>query len=322
MDLGVLLAALTQADAGSREVNPFAPLQDASQGIGNILLQNAQNFSPTENAWGGLAAGLLSGVTGNLVNNFQDKQNQTAQDLIFKIAAGQDVGERPSNISPSVFSKLENTTNILKLQEGLDAQKEKRQAELATQEAINRAKAIAPIELENDLAKQKALLELQRTSGYGGLPSSLQDDYLKQQATAQQAAKATTAIDDYFEKAKSINSLAAAVPGTTAANDIQGIQVGLTNMLQSLQGREMNDSARKALQATLPDWNDSEKQIDQKKELFKQMMGAIQPSTPLVGQATTPGRTATPIPEGAVDTGRTAGGKKVYNVGGKLWVPD
>jgi hypothetical protein len=284
MDLSVLLGALTAADQGAKESNPFAPIQSAADGIGQALLQNAGNFSTSDNVWGGLATGLASGLLGNLSDGYRDTQNKAAQEMLIKAASGQSVFDapRPEGMSPSVFAKMQNTGSLFALSEQLEQAKEKRQLEAQTAEAITKAKALAPIELENDLAKQKALLELQRAGGLGGLPPALQDDYLKQTAIAQQTNKAASAIDDYFEKAKQIKSYAAMVPGTTSANDMQGIQTGLTNMLQAVQGREMNDSARKSLQATLPDWNDTADQIENKKLLFKQMMTAIAPSTPLV----------------------------------------
>lgn len=280
MDIGSLLAALTAADAGAKESNPFAPLQSASDGIASAFIQNSPKFDTKDNLLGGLLLGLTSGITGNLVDNYQDKQNSLAQKLLVQAATGNNVLERPDGLSPTVFSKIQNTGNLFAIDDQIEKSKEIRQAEL---------------DVATTVAKQKALLELQKNQYGNGalgqisnLPQALQDDAIKQVATAEQSKKAQDAIDTLFEKAKEIKSWQAAIPGTTAANDMSGVKIGLTNMLQSLQGREMNDQARQALQPALPDWNDTKDQIEQKKILFKQMMGVISPSTPLVSGSAAP----------------------------------
>lgn len=281
MDIGSLLAALTAADAGAKESNPFAPLQSASDGIASAFIQNSPKFDTKDNLLGSLLLGLTSGITGNLANTYQDKQSGLARSLLESAFAGNNVVQ-PEDMADSVFNPIKNTLSIFNAQEGLDKRKEIRQAELDVAKAI---------------AQQKALLELQRNQNGDGrlgqianLPQALQDDALKQQAQVEQSGKLNSTIDTYFNQAKDISSVKALIPGTDDANKMSGVQIGLTNMLQGLQGREMNDQARQALQPALPDWNDTKDQIEQKKQLFKQMTNALTPSTPLFSGATQSGQ--------------------------------
>lgn len=281
MDIASLLTALTAADAGAKESNPFAPLQSASDGIASAFIQNSPKFNTKDNLLGSLLLGLTSGITGNLANTYQDKQSGLARSLLESAFAGNNVVQ-PEDMPDSVFNPIKNTLSIFNAQEGLDKRKEIRQAELDVAKAI---------------AQQKALLELQknqngdgRLSQIANLPQALQDDALKQQAQVEQSGKLNSTIDTYFNQAKDISSGLALIPGTDDANKMSGVQIGLTNMLQGLQGREMNDQARQALQPALPDWNDTKDQIEQKKQLFKQMTNALTPSTPLFSGATPSGQ--------------------------------
>lgn len=139
-----------------------------------------------------------------------------------------------------------------------------------------------------------------------------------------------------FDDAKRLNSLAAAVSGTTASNEFAGIQTNLRTKLQQMIGREMNGPEQEKLLSALPDWNDSTDQIDKKKERFLDLVSSVaKPSKPgalavtadqfTTGaglQGTTQATQPTALPEGATPTGQTSGGKPVYDVGGQLWVPD
>lgn len=91
-----------------------------------------------------------------------------------------------------------------------------------------------------------------------------------------------------FDDAKQLNSIKAAIPGTTAANEFAGIQTNLRTKLQQMIGREMNGPEQEKLMSALPDWNDTSAQIDKKKERFLDLVSSVaKPSKPGV-VATTP----------------------------------
>lgn len=284
MDLSVLLSGLAAADKAAQQSNPYAPFDSAATGIGSALLKGAQNYSIGDNLIAGLVTGLAGGYSQHLGDEYVKQQDSLARTLLQQAISGSpDAGIQPEDMAPAVFSAVKNYGDIFKTSRGLEIEDEKRQAALRTKSAVEQAAALAPLDVATDIAKKRAELQIAQSAypGLAGVPPGLQDDVIKQRQQLQQSNKIDAAIDNYFEQAKQIGSFSALVPGTTGANDMNGIQVGLTNMLQAAQGREMNDSARKALQATLPDWNDSRQQIEEKKTLFKQMFKSILPETPL-----------------------------------------
>lgn len=180
--------------------------------------------------------------------------------------------------------------------------------------------------LETDPAIQKAKLDFERQKSAIN-PSG---------PVIPPVADALSFTAKQFDDAKQLNSIKAAIPGTTASNEFAGIQTNLRTKLQQMIGREMNGPEQEKLMSALPDWNDTSAQIDKKKERFLDLVSSVaKPSKPgavattpdqftgrLGLQGQTPVTEPTKIPEGAVPTGRTSGGKPVYDVGGKMWVAD
>lgn len=284
MDLSVLLAGLTAADKAAQQSNPYAPFDSAAQGIGSVLLKGAQNYSVGDNLVAGLLTGIAGGYSQHLGDEYVKQQDSLARSLLQEAMHGTaNGGIQPEDMAPQVFSAVKQTGDLFNVTRQMELEDEKRQAALRAQTAIDQARQLAPIDVATDIAKRTAELKLTQSMypGLAGVPAALQDDVLKQRQQAQQANKIDSTIDKYFEQARNINTLSTLNPLSTASNDMTGIQVGLTNMLQAAQGREMNESARKALQATLPDWNDTQAQIDAKKMQFKEMFHSILPETPL-----------------------------------------
>lgn len=282
MDIATLLAGLTAADKAAQASNPYAPFESAATGVGSALLSGAKNYSLGDNLVAGLVTGLAGGYAQHLGNDYVAEQNSLARSLLNDAIKGTSTTfAAPENMAPSVFSTVKDYGEAIKLGDAFQAVNEKRQSDLQTAAAIERARQLAPLDVATDIAKKKAEVQIAQEAypGLAGVPVGLQDDVIKQRQQAQQQQSINTAIDKYFEDAKTIGTASALIPGTTGANDMAGIQVGLTNVLQAAQGREMNDSARKALQAALPDWNDTVAQIEAKKEKFKEMYKSIVPAS-------------------------------------------
>lgn len=290
--LDTLLSALLSVDKEAEESSPFAPLGSSADLIGKALLQSAPNYSIKENILGGLITGLVGGFADNLTNSYREKQNTLAQDFLGQALSGGSIFDkpRPNGMAPSIFSKLKNTASIFQKVREFEQADEARKIGLSTQEAIRRAEGLAPIEIATEVAKDKARAQIQRElygslGGIGGLPPGMQDDALRQQTAASENIKAQDFIDQQFDQAKQIRSLEAMIPGTTGANNMKGIQIALTNALQKVVGRELNEGTRQQLLGALPDWNDTEGQIEEKKVRFKGIIDAISPATPLIGSA-------------------------------------
>lgn len=84
-----------------------------------------------------------------------------------------------------------------------------------------------------------------------------------------------TFVTKQFDDAKNLDSIEAALPGTTAANEFAGIQTNLRVKLQQAIGREMNAPEQERLMAALPDWNDTKEQIENKKQRFLELTRAV-----------------------------------------------
>lgn len=96
------------------------------------------------------------------------------------------------------------------------------------------------------------------------------------------AAPSIAFVAKQFDDAKELGSIAAGISGSTAANEMAGIQTNLRTKLQAMLGREMNGPEQEKLMAALPDWNDTAAQIEAKKARFLELINSVSN----VGQAT------------------------------------
>jgi len=132
--------------------------------------------------------------------------------------------------------------------------------------------------LETDPAIQKAKLDFERQKSAIN-PSG---------PVIPPVADALSFTAKQFDDAKQLNSIKAAIPGTTASNEFAGIQTNLRTKLQQMIGREMNGPEQEKLMAALPDWNDTSAQIDKKKERFLDLVSSVAKPSKAGAVATTP----------------------------------
>lgn len=111
--------------------------------------------------------------------------------------------------------------------------------------------------LQNKLAELEAEKQIGRTEA--GNAASLGIDFSSKQ----------------FDDAKKLSSIEALIPGTSAANEMAGIQTNLRTMIQQRIGREMNADEQRKLLLALPDWNDSSDQLELKKGRFNELIAAV-----------------------------------------------
>lgn len=323
MDLNQVFAVLQQADQQAQKTNPYGGFENISDQLGGVITKAAGSgqYGFGEILGASLLDGLMGGVAQNYGNEYRADQNKMAQESLFKLW-NDGTSEKPEGMNPNVWSSIDNAGKLFGVQRELDRRDQKTKIDQQIEGDIARAKALAPIELENTLAKNKGLIDQERArfgsgfSGLGNLPTGLQDNAIAQAATKAQSGKVLDFIDQQFEAAKKVPSLQALVPETTAANNIKGISITLGTALQAALGREMNAKEQENLRAALPDWNDSEGQIESKKQMFKSMYSAVIKSTPLadaagLGGSTSPSSTSQPL----VQQGQGAGGPPPPNPG-------
>lgn len=301
MDLSQVFAVLQQADQQAQKTNPYGGFENISDQLGGVITKAAGsgNYGFGEILGASLLDGLMGGVAQHYGNEYRADQNKMAQDSLFRLWSDGSA-ERPEGMNPNVWSSIDNAGKLFGVQRALDQQDQKVKIAQQIEGDIARAKALAPLEVETTLAKNKGLIDQERQrygagfAGLGSLPSGLQDNAIQQAAVKAQSGKVLDFIDQQFEAAKKIPSLQALIPETTAANNVKGISITLGTALQAALGREMNAKEQERLQSALPDWNDSATQIEAKKQMFKEMYNAVTKATPLAdsvglgGPATAP----------------------------------
>lgn len=268
-----LLGVQKDAEADS----PFVPITDATDLIGKTLIQSSPNYSIGENILAGLLTGAVGGLAQRGTKNYADEQSKLAQPVLDQILQGRSVFEKPEGLSDSIFTKVSNAGSIFAKEKELQRKDLEDKYAIETAAAIERAKQLAPIEIATEQAKLNAL--------YGGLTPAMQDDVLKQRAQAEDKFKIIEAADSLFDQAQGVSSLSTLNPTSPNWSKMSGIGVALTNLVQKIQGREINEAFRKQLAKALPGDFDNAEQIESKRNLYKEMVSAISPSTPLAMQA-------------------------------------
>lgn len=121
-DLGLdaIFAALTNADKQSREDSPFNPFEALATDVGQSIYKDAPHYSTAENLIGGLLTGLVGGGSKQLTNRYVADQDAIARDIIIGSMTGNRI-DRPSSMSPSIYSTLDNAGSIYTLGEKLNS---------------------------------------------------------------------------------------------------------------------------------------------------------------------------------------------------------
>lgn len=129
-DLSAIFQALTNANTAAQKSSPYADFTNLSDQIGNVIVQQAaQRKASTQDAiLAGLLTGLVGGGAQNLTNSYVTKQDSLARDVLASSLAGNEM-ERPTGMSPSVFSGIQNAGTLFQGQRALDIQDEQRKLE-------------------------------------------------------------------------------------------------------------------------------------------------------------------------------------------------
>lgn len=123
MDINALFAALTAAQQGVDESDPFKPMADTADQLGQLVIKESGQSGANlkDSILSGLVTGLVGGFSENLGNSYKAKQNALSQDVLANAIAGRGF-ERPNGMSPSVFSTLDNAGSLFSAQRSLDLQ--------------------------------------------------------------------------------------------------------------------------------------------------------------------------------------------------------
>lgn len=261
---------------------------------------SGMRVSPSEDPFGIAAQGIASGIpylTNPYASTGSNMVSTVGAGLLSALLAGlakrdaaQENALRTSVMSQYMKATPEEQTAL--------AGKHSYLAPLQTVQMMNELDTAKQIELEErkaaiDVEKQKQIeqgkqdiagSQLAETpfAGLTGLPPNLQSRILEENQNVAQKQGIESFIDQQFNIAKDIPSVGAAMPGTTSANEMEGLRISLTTTIQKALGREMNAKEQERLFKALPDWNDTEGQIELKRNRFKELMRTIAPATPIL----------------------------------------
>jgi len=331
-----MASALLEALMGTQRSAASDPYGIIASGIGQAAPALVNPYASTGTNLGlTLGAGLLSGLLGGIAQKRADEENALSYQQGMQLFGITDPAKRAEMIQANPrLAGVGLAMQAAQSEQQAEIAKEERKAKLElenqkgaklfeaavgagivdpgtgaikvdeagnplplpdpTEEAVRKAGAIKRAELEAENQANPNML--------GGIPKNLQNDAQKEVLALANQDKAIEFIDSQFEQAKNIKSTAAMIPGTTSANDIEGVAGSLRLFVQKYLGREMNATEQTNFLKLVPDWNDTKGQIEAKKARFKDMMGAFTQATPIldsVGQvAAQPQAVPGPVPQG------------------------
>lgn len=159
VNLDAIFQSLVAADKEAEQNSPFRGFEDLSNNIGTMILKGAPDYNMGELLAGGLITGLVGGAAQNMTEGYRDKQNSLAQAVLQGSLTGNSI-ERPSGMSPSIYSGLNNAGSIFALERKLTAADEQRKNRLDSGKTVLSAIASA-----NTPAQQQRVIDTAKALG-------------------------------------------------------------------------------------------------------------------------------------------------------------
>lgn len=309
--------------------NPYLQFQGPFDQLSSLAMQGAQQperFSTREVLLSALAGGVGSGILGGLGKDYNNTLNDRYQKAVLGFGLGQSPTEESTQLPSNLFGEAKQKSSLFQAIDALKQADAGREAVIEKQKVIETAKTdLIKKAMENGNISLEQGMSMLETGKVGSstmptsetdttleqvqrLPKDIKGEAIKELSTIKDKEKAATFVSSQFDQAMNISSLGAAIPATTSANEMQGIQNGLTTFIQQFLGREMSQVERTNFVQLLPDWNDTKDQIAKKKVRFTDLMNTFAKATPILQDTgispgiTTP-TTATP-PTGYEFTGK------------------
>lgn len=135
MDISSVFQVLLAADEQAKQTSPYAPLNQASRGISDVILQqSAKPGASVEDALiGGLLSGLVTGGTDYLTRGYQEEQSGLARDVLAEAISGRAM-QRPDRMNQSIFNTVRSTGDMYRLNQDMTRRAERD----AAQDEINK----------------------------------------------------------------------------------------------------------------------------------------------------------------------------------------
>ena len=232
-DLSLIAQALAGANQDLTQNNPFSGFGSFLDNLGQQEIKAAPNYGTKDAAITALVTGLLGGVDTGLGNIFADEHKNDALNVLGNALAGQSV-DRPYGMSPSVFTNLNNSASIFKLNQVLENQQVQNQIDLQT-DAKLKEKVIDGF-ADNPYKGQKLLEAYKTLKNPNNTASVFSSDAPKK--VVEVPAENTIPLSLMDNETYNALSDGATVP--TQSSD----KVQLNNQIQSLGVNPVDDTAR------------------------------------------------------------------------------
>lgn len=189
-------------------------------------------------------------------------------------------GDMPEKWSPNV-GRADAIFKALSAQSALDAAQKRQEI---------KDKVFAEAEAQRELLKGTPY------ESVAGLPTNIQKDVIDQRQVAADRSSVEAQVAAEFKKAKDTTRIFGMLPGKTADALAGGENVLLT-AYQKLTGRETNEPVRNDIKRSVPDWNDTDAQIDAKAKLFAKIVASAGKSDSGMLPSATPTPSGLPTPK-------------------------
>lgn len=233
-ELAQLLAIGQSQKEAIAASDPYLKVKQAPDLVSQLLIQNAANpeYSTKDKIISGLLSGLASGALGSLSEDYTQRASNAYTDVILNTLKTGKSAERPSVLSPSVFSDATQQANKFGIFRALQA--DDRQAEV--NDAIKKAAATAII--EDPIKAQRALPALNALLG-------------GKQEIAAPAAQSSTVTAPNAAPPNVFGVPAGAAPAPTVeqsrleqlANQYGSYGMGEKALLEEIRGKQKRETA-------------------------------------------------------------------------------
>ena len=288
--------------------DPYAePNQFVTQTLQTPILQAALKpdrggYGTGELIGGALISGLLGGGLSGLSKDYQDTQKGLYRDYLLGNLLKKDSVSASPDLEPSLLDVGQQNLSLFGVLDKLEGARAERDAGIANKKLLAEA-LLKSEDPEQVLQNAQALGMVKPTSsqnqpaivGEGSpesplsairkLPKSLEGDARKELTALGEAEKMKGFAAAQFDEAVKIPSVWAALPYTDSSNAMDGVAQSLKTTVQKFLGREMNGPEQERFLTMLPDWNDTESQIQDKKKRYMEMLDSMMPSAPILTES-------------------------------------
>lgn len=179
----------------------------------------------------------------------------------------------------------------------------------------------SPEMIQLEAAKAGAIEQAKAgVGGLPGIPKAAEGAALKELPVKQKRGEIDGYVNQLFSEAEKVPWYGALSTHQSGGTKLGTIQEEILGRTQQLAGHEKSGSALESVKNFVPDWNDSDKEMEIKKEGLKRYWKGLLDATPILDSLSGASETAGP-PPGAVLSDRTYKGQPVYMVGGRPWIP-